>query len=210
MFLFPRSCPVARSTATRFSRRIRSVVHPSSIAKGLGIHSRSAQQVESSASFFVLHRPASSWPSVGRRRGVDRQLPYQNARSINIDALRESIPGSEPGINIKDEDAWPQWKNSIQSQITVVDFSSDRVEKYELNNSTLAEFLAKPREDWVTCRWFNINGLSSDVVKMLGEKQQLHSLAIEDLLHTRNRTKADWYPEHVFGMFITPPEFMPS
>lgn len=46
-----------------------------------------------------------------------------------------------------------------------------------------------------------MNGLSRDVVQMLGQKQQLHSLAIEDLLHTRNRTKADWYPEHVFGKF---------
>jgi Mg2+ and Co2+ transporter CorA len=36
---------------------------------------------------------------------------------------------------------------------------------------------------------------------MIGEKQKLHSLAIEDLLHTRNRTKADWFPEHVFGVF---------
>jgi hypothetical protein len=46
-----------------------------------------------------------------------------------------------------------------------------------------------------------VNGLSWDVVRLLGAKQKLHSLAIEDLLHTRNRTKADWYPEHVFGMF---------
>lgn len=34
---------------------------------------------------------------------------------------------------------------------------------------------------------------------MIGEKQNLHSLAIEDLLHTKDRTKADWFPEHVFG-----------
>lgn len=47
-----------------------------------------------------------------------------------------------------------------------------------------------------------VNGLSWDVVRLLGEKQKLHGLAIEDLLHTRNRTKADWYPEHVFGELI--------
>lgn len=41
----------------------------------------------------------------------------------------------------------------LQSQITVVDFSADRIERYELTNSTLADFLAKPREDWVACRW---------------------------------------------------------
>jgi Mg2+ and Co2+ transporter CorA len=113
----------------------------------------------------------------------------------------------------------------VQSQITAVDFSKDRIEKYELTNETLEEFLAKPREDWATCRWINgkllsytvwfivdadfvffsvVNGLNWDVVRLLGEKQKLHSLAIEDLLHTRNRTKADWYPEHVFGVFTSP------
>jgi hypothetical protein len=43
----------------------------------------------------------------------------------------------------------------VQSQITAVDFSADRIEKYELNNDMLQEFLEKPREDWVTCRWIN-------------------------------------------------------
>ena len=43
----------------------------------------------------------------------------------------------------------------MQSQITAVDFSKDRIEKYELTNETLEEFLAKPREDWATCRWIN-------------------------------------------------------
>jgi hypothetical protein len=47
--------------------------------------------------------------------------------------------------------------------------------------------------------YLSVNGLSWDVVRLLGETQKLHTLAIEDLLHTRNRTKADWYPEHVFG-----------
>ena len=48
---------------------------------------------------------------------------------------------------------------------------------------------------------YSVNGLSRDVVRLLGKKQKLHSLAIEDLVHTKNRTKADWYPEHVFGKF---------
>ena len=54
-------------------------------------------------------------------------------------------------------------------------------------------------EQRLTTFLLTVNGLGWDVVRLLGEKQKLHSLAIEDLLHTRNRTKADWYPEHVFG-----------
>jgi Mg2+ and Co2+ transporter CorA len=40
--------------------------------------------------------------------------------------------------------------------------------------------------------------LSWDVIKLLGNFKKLHPLAIEDLMHTGNRTKADWYPEHAF------------
>lgn len=58
-------------------------------------------------------------------------------------------------MNIHNDDAWPQWRAKVQSQITAVDFSKDRIEKYELTNETLEDFLAKPREDWATCRWIN-------------------------------------------------------
>ena len=55
-----------------------------------------------------------------------------------------------------------------------------------------------PRPDWAACRWININGLSWDVIKLLGNDKHLHRLAIEDLLNPRNRTKADWYSDHTF------------
>lgn len=78
-----------------------------------------------------------------------------NTRRISVAAPREPVAGSEPGIDITDEDAWPQWRPKVKSQITAVDFSLDRIEKYELSNETLKDFLEKPREDWVTCRWIN-------------------------------------------------------
>jgi Mg2+ and Co2+ transporter CorA len=62
----------------------------------------------------------------------------------------------------------------------------------------LGAFLSKPRPEWASCRWINVNGLSWDVIKLLGNFKKLHPLAIEDLMHTGNRTKADWYPEHAF------------
>ncbi|KAL0473966.1 hypothetical protein QR685DRAFT_569966 [Neurospora intermedia] len=42
--------------------------------------------------------------------------------------------------------------------------------------------------EWVKCRW----------ISLLGRHKNLHRLAIEDLLNTRNRTKAEWFPTHVF------------
>jgi len=35
---------------------------------------------------------------------------------------------------------------------------------------------------------------------VLGQKEGLHRLAVEDLMNKRNRTKVDWYPEGAFGM----------
>lgn len=55
-----------------------------------------------------------------------------------------------------------------------------------------------PRPDWVVCRWINVNGLSWDVIKLLGNDKRLHRLAIEDLLNPKNRTKADWYSGHTY------------
>ena len=55
-----------------------------------------------------------------------------------------------------------------------------------------------PRPEWATCRWININGLSWDVIQLLGNDKGLHRLAIEDLLNPRNRTKADWYSDHTY------------
>lgn len=86
-----------------------------------------------------------------------------------------------------------------ECQITVVDFSDERMSKFELDNGGLVEFLQDPREEWVACRWINVNGLSWDVIKELGNKYNLHRLAIEDLMNTRGRTKADWYSDHAFS-----------
>ena len=110
-------------------------------------------------------------------------------------------PGQEPGI---DTSATHPHASSHtpelheECQITVVDFSEDDVRLQHLDNQTLEDFMNKARPEWATCRWINVNGLSWDVIKILGNHKKLHSLAIEDLINTRNRTKADWYSDHTY------------
>ena len=72
--------------------------------------------------------------------------------------------------------------------------------RHEVDNESLAEHLKNPREDWVSCRWINVNGLSWDVIKLLGNFKCLHRLAIEDLLNTPSQPKADWYSDHAYSM----------
>ncbi|KAH7305648.1 cora family metal ion transporter-like protein [Rhexocercosporidium sp. MPI-PUGE-AT-0058] len=85
-----------------------------------------------------------------------------------------------------------------QCQITVVDFSEDNMVGYELDNEQLIQFLDMKQETWVKCRWINVNGLSWDVIQALGQYKKLHRLAIEDMVNTANRTKADWYADHTY------------
>jgi hypothetical protein len=131
------------------------------------------------------------------RRRMTRQNTVRNYHLPSTTTWEE--PGAEPGIDTAKEPA-PRFSHLLQEcQITVVDISDERMSKYELDNEGLVEFLQDPREDWVSCRWINVNGLSWDVIKELGNKYNLHRLAIEDLMSTRGRTKADWYSDHAFS-----------
>ena len=110
-------------------------------------------------------------------------------------------PGQEPGIDTSATHPHPSSYTPAlyeECQITVVDFSEDDVRLQHLDNQTLEEFMNRDRPEWATCRWINVNGLSWDVIKILGNHKKLHSLAIEDLINTRNRTKADWYSDHTY------------
>ena len=57
-----------------------------------------------------------------------------------------------------------------------MDFSEDDILQTELGNVELIEFLKKPREDWVSVRWINCNGLSWDVIQALAKYRNLHRL----------------------------------
>ncbi|KAI1465248.1 uncharacterized protein F4812DRAFT_440226 [Daldinia caldariorum] len=109
-------------------------------------------------------------------------------------------PGAEPGVDPSKPDGGQETRPTLHAecQITVVDFSQDNLEVHELDNRELIDFVQKPQPDWVKCRWINVNGLSWDVIQALGKYKGLHSLAIEDIMNTKNRTKADWYANHAF------------
>ena len=116
-------------------------------------------------------------------------------------------PGQEPGIDTSDPA--PPYGGSgdvtdrpahlhTRCQIMVVDWCEDNMQLYQLDNDTLEAFLNEAKPEWVRCRWINVNGLSWDVIRQLGNHKRLHRLAIEDLMNTRNRTKADFYNDHTF------------
>ncbi|EFW99783.1 Mg2+ transporter protein [Grosmannia clavigera kw1407] len=139
------------------------------------------------------------------RRRATRTVTFRNVDDFAGYAGRPGWqPGSEPGIDTTKPDGGRETLAHMKapSDITVVDFSQSDMSTTRLDNSSLAGFLAIPQAANMKCRWINVNGLSWDVIQILGNHKKLHRLAIEDLMNTRNRTKADWYPTHTYLVLV--------
>ncbi len=110
-------------------------------------------------------------------------------------------PGQEPGLDPSKPNGGRDQQPSLHADcdITIVEFSEDNMVMRNLNNHSLPKWIRRQerkeregKDDWVKCRWINVNGLSWDVIQVLGSYKKLHRLAVEDMVNTKNRTKADW------------------
>lgn len=149
----------------------------------------------------------STLKSLRKRGRADSEIPYG---AVEMGRTSGWTPGQEPGIDTSDPappyshgstiggDAAATQKMDQPCEITIVDYSQDQIQIHNLDNENLGDFLDRPAEDWALVRWINVNGLSWDVIRLLGNYKGLHRLAVEDLMNTRNRTKADWYSDHTF------------
>ncbi|KAI8667301.1 hypothetical protein LRP88_00947 [Fusarium phalaenopsidis] len=151
-----------------------------------------------------LHRQMTFSPSLLRRR-VTRAPTFKTVEDYDefdttFSARPGWQPGSEPGYDPMLPDGGHASMPTLTApcEISVIDFSQQAVLKHHFDNEGFIHFLELPKEDWVKCRWINVNGLSWDVIQAVGNKKGLHKLALEDLMQIRNRTKADWYPNHAF------------
>jgi len=103
-------------------------------------------------------------------------------------------PGQEPGLDtsiIANKDRLPH----AECEITVVDFSEDKIITNHFDNDTLPLWVTRygVKDEWVKSRWINVNGLSWDVIQVLGNYKGLHRLAIEDMVNRETKTKVDWF-----------------
>lgn len=132
---------------------------------------------------------------------IDNSTKRRSRRTATAESYRPQRwgqkwqPGQEPGIP-----AAALRGPKTECDITVVDFSQDDIHIRHLDNDSLKSSLEIPREDWVVCRWINVNGISGDVIQLLASYKNFHRLAIEDMLNNHNRTKADWYADHTYSM----------
>lgn len=203
---FATSSPPQESRRPRFSNASVSPHEPMphlQVDTGIETQSRgrSSSQLSATAARAdgtSLLSPTYSIDSAIRRRVTRSNTVHHYQQSPHHTRSTWEQPGAEPGVDTKKE---PQDKyNNLRAEcdITVVDFSDEGYDCVELNNDTLERFLSDKPKDASQCRWINVNGLSFDVIRLLGNHHSLHRLAIEDLMNTRGRTKADWYSDQAF------------
>ncbi|VDB86254.1 unnamed protein product [Peniophora sp. CBMAI 1063] len=113
--------------------------------------------------------------------------------------------GAEPGIDPRRSSANQQYGHIWQKcVIDIVDYSPLRASFGRMTNGELVRLLDSPeasaREPWVKVRWINVAGISWDVISALALKYDMHPLSLEDILHAGRhaRSKADYYPQHLF------------
>ena len=158
--------------------------------------------VEARASPYSLPRRQVSSPlsresvDLEKRRPKRSQTPKTYLPKIRG---RQWQPGLEPGIDPASATPSSSGVDLVaQCEITVVDYSEQLINVEYMDNASLGAFLESVGPNERGCRWISVNGLSWDVVSLLGIKYGLHRLAIEDVLNRKNRTKADWYADHLY------------
>ena len=103
---------------------------------------------------------------------------------------RQVVPGESPGL-LKLAQNSPQERPVI----TLIEYGPDCLEERKDVDSD--ELLAHLNNELVT--WINIDGLGDlSVLRILGERFNLHPLALEDVLDTSQRPKVEQYDSYLF------------
>lgn len=98
--------------------------------------------------------------------------------------------GSAPGIEHDELITIPG--GAARTAVTCFDYSPGNVLIQEIED--LTDFVAHHRPEWSVVRWIRVVGLSDmNAVHALATKYDLHPLAIEDVLHARQRPKVESY-----------------
>ncbi len=114
--------------------------------------------------------------------------PHPHSRSTSRKRRQRPAPGSPPGTLVADPDA-------PKPVIRVMAFGPDDLEEFDISN--LDQLVGVVGRHPVT--WINIDGLGDvEAIRRIGEIFGLHNLALEDIIHVRQRPKAEDYGDHIF------------
>lgn len=99
-----------------------------------------------------------------------------------------AIVGASPGIEHDEIVRLPDGEAPVR--VTCIDYGPGQALQRVVED--IDSFLACHRPEWSSVRWINVDGLSDmGVIHGLATKYELHPLAVEDLLHLRQRPKVE-------------------
>jgi magnesium transporter len=103
---------------------------------------------------------------------------------------RYTVPGEAPGVLKARKEALKQ-----SPLMTLIEFDAGFLEERVVSDSR--DLLSHLNNERVT--WINIDGLGDiDILRVLGERFNLHPLALEDVLDTGQRPKVEQYDDYLF------------
>jgi magnesium transporter len=103
---------------------------------------------------------------------------------------RYTVPGEAPGV-LRVRKETPKEAPII----TLIEYDAEFLEERVVSDSR--ELLSHLNNERVT--WINIDGLGDvEILRMLGERFNLHPLALEDVLDTSQRPKVEQYGDYLF------------
>ena len=104
----------------------------------------------------------------------------------------KKAPGASPGVRPDQIAKLAPSRPAAPTKVTVIDYSVDRSELQGVLD--FDAFISGHRPSWSAVRWINVDGLTDlKAIEALARKYELHPLAVEDLLNTSTRPKADAY-----------------
>ncbi|KAJ7694996.1 hypothetical protein B0H14DRAFT_3120256 [Mycena olivaceomarginata] len=126
----------------------------------------------------VAHQSGGLTSNQSNQDGNARLRNRGTSSGVTQTVRRHSGIGSEPGINPRENDKYSHFS--------------------EKSPGTNPDANGAPAKR--SLRWINIAGISWDVLSALALRYDLHTLALEDVLHEQghNQSKADYYPQHLF------------
>lgn len=108
--------------------------------------------------------------------------------ATSLPRLHMPRAGQAAGIETHELPASPA--GSVPISVTCIDYCPEQFQVQAVTD--LAEFIANHRPPWSRVRWINVDGVTQpELIQQLAQKYQLHPLAIEDVLHTVQRPKAE-------------------
>lgn len=91
-----------------------------------------------------------------------------------------------------------------ETRISVINYSKESIEEHTVHS--IGEILRYKDSDTVT--WVNVEGLvNTAFIESIGQQFNIHSLVLEDILNTHQRTKFEEYDDYLFlvfkGMYVS-------